>query len=424
MTCASFNSLPEPVRTSIRSPISDDRSEPMTSEGRRRRSLAVGALVAVAAGLLVSPAAVSAGPASDPGSVAASVSPDNARTCTTSRVPVDLRPGIVIAPGSNLGIELGKEVGQQYVVVKLCLPTGRPVPHTVQLLVHGITYDHRYWNIADPADPNGNRYSWEYAATQAGYATAAIDRLGNGDSSHPLSTFVDIDSNATAVHDVITALRAGTVAAPGGQHIAFSKVAYVGHSYGSMVGWIEASRFHDVDALLLTGVSHNIREVFDPLVVETGMYPAILDPQFRGTLLDPGYVTPVPGRQDALFYAPGTDVDPRIITRDAATKGTMSQFEIANYPLIFRTKRDIRVPVFVVDGSKDGLFCHQTPLDLGAPCQSAAALAANERPWFGPHVPSVDAYIVNGAGHDLDAFRSSQQTFAVSTTWLEAKVPA
>lgn len=391
---------------------------------RRTAFAAAAALATLAVGLLTGPALVAAGPASDPGLVAASVAPDNGRTCTTSRVPVELKPGIVVAPGSSLGIALGKELGQQYVVVKLCIPTGKPIPTTVQLLVHGITYDHRYWNIADPGDPDGNQYSWEYAAAQAGYATAAVDRLGNGASSHPLSAFVDIDSNAVAMHDVVQALRAGTVAAPGGQHLAFSKVAYVGHSYGSMVGWIEASRFHDVDALLLTGVSHNIREVNDPLLVETGMYPAVLDPQFRGTLLDPGYVTPLPGRQDALFYAPGTDVDPRIIARDAATKGTMSQFEIANYPLIFRTKLDITAPVFIVDGSKDGLFCHQTLLDLGAPCQSAASLVASERRWLGPHVPSVDAYIVNGAGHDLNAFRSSQQTFSVSMNWLETKLPA
>jgi hypothetical protein len=36
----------------------------------------------------------------------------------------------------------------------------------------------------------------------------------------------------------------------------------------------------------------------------------------------------------------------------------------------------------------------------------------------------LDAYIVPGAGHDLDAFRSSQQTFNVSMTWIAAKVPA
>ena len=42
-----------------------------------------------------------AGPASDPAVVAASVAPNNGRVC---RVPVDLQPGITIAPGSDLGL--------------------------------------------------------------------------------------------------------------------------------------------------------------------------------------------------------------------------------------------------------------------------------------------------------------------------------
>ncbi len=53
----------------------------------------------------------------------------------------------------------------------------------MQLLVHGITYDHRYWNIADPQNPDGDRYSWVAAAAEASYATAAIDRIGNGNSA-------------------------------------------------------------------------------------------------------------------------------------------------------------------------------------------------------------------------------------------------
>jgi pimeloyl-ACP methyl ester carboxylesterase len=395
-----------------------------SGKGAAGSVLAGWAAAALAVAVLSGPDPASAGPASNPATVAASVAPDNGRTCTTSRLPVELTPGLLIAPGSSLGIALGKSLGQQYVVVKLCLPNGRPVPQTVQVLVHGITYDHRYWNIADPADPRGNRYSWEYAAAQAGYATAAIDQLGNGDSSHPLSAFVDIDSNATAVHDVVQALRAGKLTAAGQARPSFANVVLVGHSYGSMTSFIEASRFHDVDALLLEGVSHNVREVAAPVNIEGNMYPAVLDPQFAGTLLDPGYITPLPGSQRSLFYAPGTDVDPRIIQRDAATKGTVSQFELLNYPIIFRTKLDVRAPVFIINGSKDGIFCHQTLLDLGAPCLSAASLVANERPWFGPRVPSLDAYIVNGAGHDLNAFRSSQQTFAASMSWLLNKVPA
>lgn len=393
------------------------------SERRRRGVGAAVAVLAVGAGVATTGTAA-AGPNSDPDVVAASVAPDDGRECTTSRLPVDLEVGLPPTPGSELTLPLGDALGQQEIVVKLCVPNNNRSTSAVQILTHGITYDHRYWNIADPDYPAGDRYSWEAAAAKAGYATASIDRIGNGDSTRPISTVVTIDSNATALHQVVLALRAGQVEGPGGKAPAFDDVALVGHSYGSMTSFIEASRYQDIDALLLTGVSHNIREVQTPTNIETSMYPAVLDPQFAGTNLDPGYITPRPGTHRGLYYAPSDDVDPRIIERDEATKGTVTQSELMNYPFIFRTRLDVRAPVFIINGNLDGLFCSQGPLDLGAPCDSPESLIENERPWFGPDVPSIDAYIVDGAGHDLNAFRSAQETFGASMDWLSEVMPS
>ncbi|WP_300016917.1 alpha/beta hydrolase [Pseudonocardia sp.] len=360
----------------------------------------------------------SAGPSSDPAVVAASVAPDNGRTCTTSELPVDLQPGVVVAPGSDLGVTFDKERNDQFVVVKLCTPDGAD-PTAVQVLTHGITYDHRYWNIADPADPAADTYSWEAAAARAGYATASIDRIGNGASSHPLSAFVDITSNATALHGVVQALRAGTV---DGQDSGFDRVALVGHSYGSFTSMIEASRFRDVDAVLLTGFSHRVNNR-TPVAIETSLYPTLLDPQFAGELLDPGYATPRPGTHRSLFYAPGDDVDPRIIERDAATKGTVTQSELANFPLIEAIPLDIDVPVFIINGDRDGIFCNQQLIDLGTDCSSAERVVEQERPFF-PKAPSVEAYVVEGPGHDLNAFFQAPEAFEVSMDWLQGVVPA
>jgi pimeloyl-ACP methyl ester carboxylesterase len=335
-------------------------------------------------------------------------------------LPVELDPGNPLTPGSGPGVPVGAALGQQ-VLVKLCLPKGKPTPATVLVLVHGITYDHRYWNIADPADPQGDRYLWEAAAAKAGYATLAIDRLGAGASTHPPSTLVTIDSNATSVHDVVQALRVGKVASPGAP-VAFAKVVLIGHSYGSITSFIEASRYQDVDGLILTGVSHDIRVPETPAIVEFNGYPAVLDPQFTGVPLDPGYLTSIPGARYREFYAPGTDVDPHLVTRDEAIKGTLTQSEVVNLPVILRTPLDVRVPVFLLNGSLDGLFCSQSPLDLGAPCSNPQALVANERPWFGPRVPSIDAHITPGAGHDLHAFRNSSESFTAAMTWLSNKV--
>lgn len=373
---------------------------------------AVAGLTGIAAG----------GPASNPEDIKASVAPDNARICKTSFVPVTLEPGNPLTPGAPPGVAAPAEVGAQQVLVKLCLPKSKPNTGVVQLLVHGITYDHRYWNIADPANAKGDRYSWEAAAAKAGYATLALDRIGSGTSTHPPSVFVDIDSNATAIHQVVQALRAGAIASPT-TPTKFKQVVLVGHSYGSMTSWFEASRYQDVDALVITSATHNVHELTSAASIESAHYPAVLDPQFANTTLDPGYVTSMPGKRYDQYYAPA-DVDLGIVARDEATKGTFTQSEVYNYPVVFRTHLDIRAPVFLIIGSLDGIFCSQIAVDLAAPCQTSAALIANERPWYGPGVPSMDAHIVQGAGHDLNAMYSSQQTFNAVTQWLTQKVPA
>jgi pimeloyl-ACP methyl ester carboxylesterase len=384
-----------------------------------KRSLYIRGLV-VAALVLAAPTPAHAGPNSDPGLVAASVAPDNGRSCHLSKVPVALQPGIYFAPGSDIGNTFEKEKSEQYVVVKLCLPTGGK-PTTVQVLTHGITYSHRYWNIADPDNQKADTYSWEAAAAKAGYATAAIDRLGNGDSSHPLSNFVDITSNSTALHNVVQALRAGAVEGPGGSHPAFGKVVLVGHSYGSYTSMIEAHRFRDVDAVLLTGFTHKVNNR-TPFVIESSVYPAALDPQFAGSGLDPGYVTPRPGTHRQLYYDPSTAVDPRIIDRDAATKGTVSQHEIDNYYLVENVVLNINVPVFLLNGDLDGIFCQQQPVDVGTDCSSAARIVEQEKPFL-PGAPSIDAVLIPGVGHDINAFRAAPIAFKAAMTWVLGKVP-
>jgi pimeloyl-ACP methyl ester carboxylesterase len=62
---------------------------------------------------------------------------------------------------------------------ELCVPALRPPPTTVQLLVHGTTYNHNYWDW--PEDPE--THSHVRAALQAGYATFNVDRLGVGQST-------------------------------------------------------------------------------------------------------------------------------------------------------------------------------------------------------------------------------------------------
>ena len=82
---------------------------------------------------------------------------------------------------------------------------------------------HLYWNF-----PYGSGYySYVDAATAVGYATFDVDPVGAGQSSHPPSSQLDLNAQAVALHDVITALRSGAV-----DGHAFARVVLVGHSFG------------------------------------------------------------------------------------------------------------------------------------------------------------------------------------------------
>lgn len=87
---------------------------------------------------------------------------------------------------------------------RLC-GTGSAAGDTVQLLVHGYSLSHAYWDF--PYEPE--RYSYTRYMAGAGYATFNIDRLGTGNSSRPSGLEVNLDSHIFTLHQVIAALRAG-----------------------------------------------------------------------------------------------------------------------------------------------------------------------------------------------------------------------
>jgi pimeloyl-ACP methyl ester carboxylesterase len=86
---------------------------------------------------------------------------------------------------------------------ELCVPSGR-APSTVQLLVHGTTYNHNYWDWPE----NPEVHSHVRAALKAGYATFNVDRLGVGQSTKPASHLVTLAATIDTLHQVITQLPA------------------------------------------------------------------------------------------------------------------------------------------------------------------------------------------------------------------------
>jgi pimeloyl-ACP methyl ester carboxylesterase len=353
------------------------------------------------------------------------------RECRDVQVPVALAQG---------------QPADERIYGKLCIRSGRS-PDTIQLLVHGATYTGDYWEFPDPSGGT-DRYNYAAAANKAGFATLAIDRIGSGRSSHPLSTKITIESNAFTMHQVVQAIRRGEITAPGGKQ--FHTVVYVGHSYGTAVGWLLATDYDkDIDVAVFTGGAHNGTVTTFPLVYGS-LYPAALDPEFAGDGLDPGYLTTLPGTRDKFLYKPAR-FNPAVVEFDEKTKSTYTATEAATGLQGVLRPLDIRVPTLLVVGELDSLACKEnfdavptvtggradavgdllapfedTTVNVagtrlgGSDCSSPEALIKDERPYLGPHVPSVDAFILPRAPHDLNQALNAQEYFTAVNDWITA----
>ena len=281
-------------------------------------------------------------------------------------------------------------------------------PATVQLLVHGASYNHLYWNF-----PYGNGYySYVDAATAAGYATFDIDRIGAGNSSHPSSADLDLNAGAVALHDTVTALRTGAVDGHPFQH-----VIMVGHSIGSIEAWIEAARYHDVDAVIVTGALHALNPSL-PALAQNDVYPAVDDPKFAGSGLDPGYVTTVPGTRGSLFYNPAT-ANPAVVALDEASKdtGTFGELggllSITSEPPAQQPSDQISVPVLVVVGASDNIFCAGV---TAYNCTSAASVRNFEAQYY-PPAAHLKVVVIPRTGHDLALSTTAPLADAAMIGW-------
>src|SRR5215216_2902618 len=164
---------------------------------------------------------------------------------------------------------------------------------TVQVLLHGGTYNHKYW---DAGTVNGVDYSYARFMAEQCYSVLALDRLGAGESSKPGGDFLDKDENAASIAQVLISLRASNN--PTGRK--FKKVVLVGHSLGTFSGIYTLGTYGNIaDAFVATG-----------WVTAPGVVP--LDPEFAQAALAFPYILFPSEVRSALFYYP-TSADPDVI---------------------------------------------------------------------------------------------------------------
>jgi pimeloyl-ACP methyl ester carboxylesterase len=292
----------------------------------------------------------------------------------------------------------------QSIYGRLCTPTGS---HTVQVLVPGASYNSAYWDFPYATDTR----SYRLAMNKAGYATFTLDRLGTGRSSKPLSALLTSFTQATVVHQAIQAFRTGTRAPR------FDKIIIGGHSVGSAIAMIEAGTYHDVDAVLITGLTHGVN-VLGAVPILTSLLPASLDPKFLGKTLDLGYLTTIAGTRYADFHQPGLPM-PGVDNTDEATKDMFAAGEVVDTVLlgaILPYSRLINVPVMLVMGN-DPAFCGFPAPD----CTSADTLYRAEAPDYAPEA-HLTTFVLPSYGHSLNLAPDAPKYHAAVVTWADETV--
>lgn len=339
------------------------------------RRLATAAVALLCAGTVLTPAQASAAEAA----------------CQNLNIPVSLLEVPL------LGLK------DQTMYGRLCVPPGGS--RTLQVLVPGGTYSSAYY------DPPGlpDTRSFRKAVNNAGYATLAVDRVGSGRSSKPLSELLTATAQANAVHHAIQAMRTGAVGPR------FDKIVLVGHSLGSATTILEAATFRDVDGVVITGFTHRIASL-TVLPTLAALSPAALDPKMSKVVgLDAGYLTTLPGMRYSAFHNPGP-FDQQVIDADEASKDLIAPGEIVDAVLIglvLPYSRRINVPVLLAMGEKDGVFCGP----LASDCSSAESLRQGEAGFYSPEA-RLRAFVVPGYGHSINFAPNAPLLHDAVTGWM------
>lgn len=275
-------------------------------------------------------------------------------------VPVSL-PVVASPLGTPLpglaGIDLSQPAVSTHVHGELCMSDDSLAqaksgnPPAVLMLVHGITYGTYYWDF--PYQPE--KYSTVNYLDKAGFATFNIDRVGDGASGHPLSPLVNAQSQAEVDHQLVQELKNGHV---GG--IPFGHVGLVGHSYGTVINWIESAMYNDTDIDIGTGYSDRV----DPLTAGAFIAestPAALSPleSNQPWSIDPGYLQPLSTARDLPQLYNAADVDPQVEKEDAALANTVTVGEVATFAEreYDGTHKNIHIPTFDIQGEYDIMTC-------------------------------------------------------------------
>ncbi|KAJ4412499.1 hypothetical protein N0V82_008769 [Gnomoniopsis sp. IMI 355080] len=297
--------------------------------------------------------------------------------------------------------------GDYSIFVKLCLPSdienSTTQLKTVQLLTHGATLDHTYWDIAPG-------HSYIDVATAAGYATLSYDQLGVGNSDHPDPIqIVQATSQVAVTHELVRLLRGAKL---GG--FEFEKVVGVGHGAGSTLTQAITTQYpEDFDAVVISGTSTSAASVALS-VAAFNFVNANTDSAAKLKDLPVGFLTQqtAAGIQFAFYRYP--NFDEKAFQEQITNKQTNTLGVLLTLGGIVAPSTQFTGPVDVVNGENDLVFCGGNciyPTD-----QNSAVLS-----FFYPAASSgSQTYIARGSGHAIAAHKTGPDSFKQIIQFLQA----
>jgi pimeloyl-ACP methyl ester carboxylesterase len=269
---------------------------------------------------------------------------------------------------------------------------------TILVTSHGATYNHLYWNWGVSPDT----YSF-VQNMPAKVDILNVDLLGVGESDHPPSAVTGSGAEAHVLHQLVQTMRSR----------GYTRVILVGHSSGAGQVVREASKYHDVDGIIVTGFLHGFA---DGSIVVAVLYPASSDPMFASLKLDPGYVTSKPGKKANTGFYNLAVVDPAVLAFDEAHKDVVSFPAIQDFLEVISTpaiSQAINVPVLSLQAQYDAGFCTLPDCPQAALEASAWSAAAK-----------LELHVIPVAGHDIHLHQAGASAeYEYIRTWLAANFP-
>jgi pimeloyl-ACP methyl ester carboxylesterase len=277
---------------------------------------------------------------------------------------------------------------------------------TLQVLVHGFSYNHTYW---DTKRINDVDYSYAQFMANQGFDVLALDLLGTGASSVPDGDLIHINESASALAQVLTSLRSKK---NNPINEGFQNIALVGHSVGTVTAVFTLGMHPDAaEVLVATGWSYAPHEV-------------LLNPIFVGQALGGAnsYIRfPSEERERLFYFSKSADLD--VIAFDNAhladqfPRGILSQ----GLPLLqalalgdleqiklFSRVDQVAVPVLIQLGEFDLLIAPPRFPDLERGLYAGSS--------------DVTLQILESMGHSFNLHENNTQSWTRIDQWIKQRL--